>query len=503
MIIERKKYQNLIKLHFELKNNKCYYQAIKKKEGVIIINKKVFFLIFILVLIFKVTNVKAINFYEAEYLDNIYMSKYNKSNQTIYFQKARFFRRSDTNQFAYCIEPLTFFTDSQAYYEPTITPRNLSAEQIKRISQIAHFGYLYPGHEEIKWYAITQIMIWQEADKYNDFYFTQGLNGPKIYPYQEEINSINKLIEKFEKMPNLEKEYHLVKNSHFSIFPNDKEVLENLRSDNKEITVTEDRISIKPLDVGEYNFSIYKHLGTKETPPIFYQSATSQNLMETGDIETNKLDIKVIIVQPKIKIYKEDEETGKTPQGQAQLDGTTIKVYKRTNLLGTYEIKDNKILIDNLQFGTYYIEEEKPGEGYELNNERYKIELTKNNYEQSIIIKNKVIKKEIKIVKKYGTENNLENESNIEFDIFDINNNLVNTIITNENGEASIILPYGEYTIVQKNTTEGYKINYPFNINVNSNEAETIELKDLRIPVPNTKTSLFKTLIKYLLRLLC
>ena len=51
-------------------------------------------------------------FYEAEYIDGIYMSKYNFTTKTTYYQKARFFRKNGTNEFAYCIEPFSFFTDT-------------------------------------------------------------------------------------------------------------------------------------------------------------------------------------------------------------------------------------------------------------------------------------------------------------------------------------------------------------------------------------------------------
>lgn len=470
----------------------------------IIINKKIFFLITVLTLLFKVTNVKAVSFYEGEYIDNIYMNKYNRSNQTIYYQKARFFRRSDNNQFAYCIEPMTFFTNPNAYYEETLTPRNLTSEQINRIARIAYFGYNYGDHTDTKWYAITQLMIWQEADKNNDFYFTDGLNGPRINPFQNEIDSINTLIKDFEEMPKINNIYYLTKGNQTAIFPPNENSLKNLKTDNEEVKITDISIIFSPKEVGEYNYNFYKQLGQNQKPTIFYQSETSQNLMETGNIETNKLTVKVIVQNPTIKIYKEDEETNKIPQGQAKLDGTIVTLYDcNQKPIDTFEIKNNELTISNLYYGTYYIEETTPGEGYELNKERYKIELNRSNPEQTITIKNKVIKKEIKIVKKYGTENNLERESNIEFDVYDINNNLIETLITNEYGEASIILPYGEYKIIQKNTTEGYIKNDPFIVKVDSTEQEIIELKDLRIPVPDTNISILTIILRFLSKLIC
>ena len=87
-------------------------------------------------MILKTINVNAetANFYEAEYIDNIYMSKYQYSNNTIYYQKARFFRKSDTGEAAYCIEPFNFFNEYSTY-ESTMDPYNLSEEQKITIKQ--------------------------------------------------------------------------------------------------------------------------------------------------------------------------------------------------------------------------------------------------------------------------------------------------------------------------------------------------------------------------------
>ena len=108
-------------------------------------------------------NAESATFYEAEYIDNIYMSKYQYSNKTTYYQKARFFRKTGTNEFAYCIEPLNFFNENSTY-ESTISPSYLSEYQKEMIKRIAYFGYGYKNHTDVKWYAITQLMIWQYAE---------------------------------------------------------------------------------------------------------------------------------------------------------------------------------------------------------------------------------------------------------------------------------------------------------------------------------------------------
>ena len=97
--------------------------------------KKVILFLIIAMTIFIVGNdvyAEDYKFYEAEYIDNIYMNKYDYSSNTIYYQKARKFRNQRTSQEVYCIEPLTFFNESSTY-QTTTTPRNLTQKQINRI----------------------------------------------------------------------------------------------------------------------------------------------------------------------------------------------------------------------------------------------------------------------------------------------------------------------------------------------------------------------------------
>ena len=70
------------------------------------------------------------------------MNKYDYNTHITYFQKARFFRKTGTNEFAYCIEPFSTFNEN-ASYETTTNPYNLTPSQMDRIAKIAHFGYGY------------------------------------------------------------------------------------------------------------------------------------------------------------------------------------------------------------------------------------------------------------------------------------------------------------------------------------------------------------------------
>lgn len=451
---------------------------------------KIFLIIIICILLKLNINVYAeqTTFYEGEYIPGIWMNKV--KNNTIYYQTARFFRQSGTNNFAYCIEPFEMFNENNIYVS-TLTPYNLTEQQRTRISLIAHFGYGYYNHYETKWYAITQMMIWQESDPSGKYYFTDKLNGKRIDIFTNEMNEINNLINNYNTNPSITNEtYNIVEDEQIIINDNNN-VINNYIVDNYKdnIIIKDNKIIINNLKENNYQINLSRNDNFYNKPIIFYENNNTQNLVETGDINKN-ISFNINVKKTQIEITKIDKDTKTTiPSGEGQLENTTYKVYdNKMNEITKIIIDENmKGKIDNLLYGKYYIKEDTPGIGYQLDNNIYEIDLNKNNNIKKLILENEIIKKEIIINKLYGDEVNMNNESNILFEIYDINNILINTIKTDINGKAIITLPYGTYTIKQINTTEGYNKSNDITINIKDTEKETINIYDYKIKVPNTK----------------
>ena len=436
------------------------------------------------------TNALTTNFYEGEYIEGIWMNKYNPSNKTIYYQKARFFRQSNTNEFAYCIEPFSFFNGT-AMYESTINPYNLSQNQIERIKLIAHFGYMYKNHTDTKWYAITQFMIWQVSDPSGDYYFTDSLNGNRINPYQNEINEINNLIINYNTLPSFTNNtFYQVENNNL-IIEDSNNILNYYTINDTNIIKENNKLIINYQNEGEYTVSLTRQDTYHNKPIIFFQTNQSQNLVETGDVNNIQASFKVLVQKTNLTINKLDKDTNSTtPSGNASLDGAIYNLYNEKNeLIKELTISNNQAIIDNLDYGKYYLKEIKAGEGYQIDEEIHYFEITNNNPIININLYNNVIKALLKINKKYGEDNNFNNEDNISFNIYDSNNKLIDTITTDNEGNATIELPYGKYTLEQINTKEGYKKNNNIDFIIDSCEDKEIFLKDLKIKVPNTHTS--------------
>lgn len=465
--------------------------------------KILFFLTTIIIVLICSTNVNAsTTFYEGEYIDNIYMNKQKAGSSTIYYQKARFFRQTGTNRFAYCIDPFVFFQDG-SIYEETITPSNLTASQKEQISLIAYFGYGYKNHTDTKWYAITQFMIWQAADQTGNFYFTDGLNGPRITAYTNEMNEINNLINNYKKQTSLNnKTYTLLEGESLSVTDTNN-VLSNYKSSNPNFIISGNKLTSSSLTEGVYQIDLIREENYHNAPLLFYQSANSQALMQTGNLSNKQEHLQVEVIKTEIEITKIDKDTQSiTPSGEGVLIGAEYGLYnEQDELIQTIVInEDSTGKVENIPFGKYYLKETKAPTGYQLSNEKHEIEITKENSKLKLTLENEIIKKKIIIYKTYD-ENERIPEANISFAIYDNKNNKVATITTDENGKAEITLPYGEYKIVQENTTEGYHKVEDILLTVENTEEEIITLTDYKIAVPETSTNIFITIINIILRI--
>jgi len=468
----------------------------------------VFLMIILGINIFSLVHVNAASFgfYEGEFIDGVWVTK--AKGGTRYYQKARFLRQGNGG-FAYCIEPFTMFNDNGTYTE-SLTADNLSAAQMKRISLIAYFGYTYGNHHDAKWYAISQYMIWKEADNSGDIYFTDSLDGNRIDGFRGEINEINRLINNYLTKPSIaNKEFNMVEGSTITLTDTNN-VLSNYTTNSKNASISGNKLIITGLEEGEHTINLVRNMRRNTNIPLFYNSSNSQNLMTLGEVENINVSLKVNVEKTTVEVTKIDSDTKTTkPSGDASLSGAVYQIYDSDmNEVSKLEIDDDmKANIENLNYGKYYIKELSPGVGYLLDENIYEFEITHENKDIFLELENEVIKKEIIIEKKFGDGFTFHNEQHIEFEIYNKKNKLIKTIKTNDKGIASIILPYGEYKIVQKNTTEGYEILKPFTIKVLTNKPETIELKDYKIPVPNTyvdeKNNFLAIIIQILILIIC
>lgn len=452
--------------------------------------KIIIFLITILgINVMSTYHVKAANsfsFYEGDYIQNIFMVK--EKNGTKYYQKARFFNLSNDYSYAYCIEPFAMFNEN-SIYQRSITADNLSQNQMKRISLIAYFGYGYGNHSTDKWYAITQFMIWKEADPSGNMYFTDSLNGNRIEAYTNEMKEINHLINNYLTMPSLANYEVDIVEGHSITLTDTNHVLNYYTTNSPNVTISGNKLTINSLKEGTYTITLTRSGKRISRIPFFYNSADSQNMATTGDLDDIVTTLKVNVKKTTVEVTKIDKDNqNTTPSGEGSLSGAIYQIYdKNMNALEQITIgEDMKAKVENLNFGQYYIQEIKAGIGYKLDENIYEFIIDNDHLNIDLKLENEIIKKKIEINKDYGDGIHTDKESGIHFDIFNHKNELYTTITTNNQGYACALLPYGRYLIKQRNSTSGYAKNDSFMVDIFDEEPLKYNLYDYKIKVPNT-----------------
>ena len=322
-----------------------------------------------------------------------------------------------------------------------------------------------------------------------DFYFTDKLNGNRTDIYQNEINEINSLINNYETTPSFSnKTFNYVVGEEITITDYNN-VLNHYYINNDIVKIENNKLKMDNTKKGSYNFILERKDTYYNKPIIFYNSQNSQNLMETGDLNPLITKVNINIDETNIIINKLDyDNSSKENSGEAKLEGAIYEILNENKeVIKEIKINENCIAeIKNLTYKKYYIREKEAGIGYQLDDNIYEFELSKKTPSIELNLTNKVIKAKIIINKVYQNENGIYNEANASFEIYNKDGKLIKTIITDENGQIEIELPYGEYTIKQTTTITGYEIVKPFNVKIDSAKEQTFKLIDYKIKVPNT-----------------
>lgn len=177
-----------------------------------------------------------------------------------------------------------------------------------------------------------------------------------------------------------------------------------------------------------------------------------------------------------LQIQKVDKDNNNIAIG-----GIQFELYSKefNQIVGTYTTDENgKINIENLRTGEYILREITTNQWY---NSTEEIEININwNETTNIVIENELKKGKVKIVK-IDKENPETKLQGVKFEVLDKNGNILETIITNEKGEAYTkeyaIRDYKTIIIKEKEAPANYVIdNSEQEIELKENETVTITL---------------------------
>ena len=417
----------------------------------------------------------------SEHISNIYIKK-DRNDGYSKWQQARFIRRSEDNKFVYCLQPYADIDNNLPYYDVIRSDYErvlgFSEAQWERISLLAYYGYQYNdngyNHNDQKWYAITQVMIWRTTNPDSNIYFTDTLNGNYTSKFDGEMAELESLVSNHYKTPNLESGIVLPIGQTKEL--NDSNgVLSNYTitgTENVTASINGNTLSVTANSIGEGKVTFEKRATKYEIPPIVYFSDHSQNVFRVGNYDPVRTKFTLKVIGGRVTPAKVDVETKtNTPQGEAKLGGAVYGIYKvdGTRVGSVTTNDDGRNTSDYLpELGRFYLLEEKPSEGYLLDSNKYYFEITEDNLNPEVQVFEQVIKLDFEFTKVYASAETqiMEPEVGIKFGIYNKSGEQVKEITTDSQGVFRFTLPYGTYTVKQLTTTKGHEKIEDFTVEV-------------------------------------
>ena len=420
--------------------------------------KKILFII-LLFLCFKVNASENVNV-KVEYVPNVYFS-YKENGLIMWGQFAYIY--SD-GVLSYCIDIKTPVTKTSYTVDNSI-------EVNKNVLLIAYFGYGYDynSYKTLKDYMATQKLIWKELG--TDVVFTTQSQGKgDVIDISSNVNRILDTMKDYDKLPFYNYKLEFLLGATYRISDSNYVDRNNYQIiDNSGNIVTQEPSYIMQFIAKELggNSLRVKRKYINRFDNIALVASNSQNIIRVGSIEDIYRDYEYFVKEGSVNINLTDAiSNSKTNTGIATYDGIIFDMYDtNNNLISSVVSASNGILrFDNLSFGNYIIRARNFNTYEDISlNENVDINKTTYNYNYNYALTPKSIN--LKLIKKYKVNGIEKNDSNIIFEIY--NSKMEKQeITTNEYGEASALLYYDNYKILQKSDSKILK-KYEFNIDIN------------------------------------
>lgn len=458
---------------------------------------KILSVVTIILAVLWCSNVKAATYngyiYEDTKIPGIYFYKHREDTATEKFEyhnfhsEAAIHRRSSDNAIVYCIESWKTLTGSKVGdFEETTDEfsTKLSVDQINKIKKLAYFGYGYQdekyNHNDLKWYAITQYLIWLVQAPNIEHYFVNSISSTApLNIYDEEINELNRLVDSIPIKMNMGY-------NDFIMYGKAKTIkIDNL--DKYEITASKslklktdydtNSLEVTPLSGRDCSLTLRKRNNRTGKKFTYYLSDKYQNTMSIGDLDDQVINynFKIETGTIEIKPFEEDNQTkehipltdcmyGVFTEEDIYING--IKVRGKDELVASSTPRDGVVSMRGLSVGKYYVKElwymgnnyydynkvfsvtikDKTPVGKELYYHRQKLRLNLKKYLSMPVVNSQKL------------DYSLQTREGIKFGLFDEKSNLILEESSDKDGIITfdLSIPYGNYFVKEISTLDNY-----------------------------------------------
>ncbi|MDK0575128.1 SpaA isopeptide-forming pilin-related protein (plasmid) [Clostridium perfringens] len=238
----------------------------------------------------------------------------------------------------------------------------------------------------------------------------------------------------------------------------------NLKSDEN------GKINLKNLQYGHYQIQEIKTLWNyvlNDKPVNFEVKENGKNI---------KLEMTNKKIRGTVEVYKVDKDTNRP------LEGVEFELFNGENKIGTYTTdKDGKIVVKNLEAGSYTWKEVKAADHYDKNEDDFKFNIYQDGQVEKITVNNKVKTGDFEFTKTDVTTGKVIDGAKVEITGLDVQNQHIKIEFTSSKDGNKFTLPEGKYQFKETVAPNGYKLNEEIgNFEIKNGEVVKANLKDER-----------------------
>ena len=331
------------------------------------------------------------------------LTNVNAENLNIGHTNYYFYRMSDVKDYSgplkqyifngrvgYCIEPGKL--EGTTYDLGNIDIYGFTDTQKNNIKLYAYYGYSYPGHRTMEYYAAAQSLIWKEVlGPSTRVIFSSELMGRgTVYDFSGYEEEIKLLASSHDTKPSFINQTFDGNIGESIEITDTNNVLNNYELVNSDVTIDNDKIKvkIKSADKEEIKLKRKYYYGF---PYKVFSNPSYQDILVEGDLEDEYISLFVKGNYNDIKITKKDKDNNNN------LGNSIYELYDINNHLITTLTTDEKGEAHFSKipgYGKYYLLEKKAPDGYELDLEKHYFEITDNKTKEIVLYDSKI---EVKI----------------------------------------------------------------------------------------------------------
>ena len=295
--------------------------------------------------------------------------------------------RTINNELVYCIQPgVVLSSDIYLEYDNYADIFNISEDSYNKIKLIAYYGYNYKDHKDIKWYLVTQYLIWNEIKPDTWTIYISDANKNNInHIYKSEIDEINNLVNNHN--PNLGIENGYIINYKKSFVINASDDLSIYKPNTG--TINNNQLILDNLNYGRNDITLENDSYNKT---VFYYNSNGQNVFRRGDELNQNISTYIYVTAGKIKVNECNEEDFTN-----DFIGGTYEIYNADeSIIETITCDDSSCVSDYLPVGFFKIKVKYLNDNYEVNDHIYDVEVKDNDVTEINIcsLKKKILRRE-------------------------------------------------------------------------------------------------------------